>query len=239
MVSCITASYLTAFVTLASARAVQESPDELYQHREDITMARRAADLWQPRADKGEFEAAWKLARACYWLGTHAPQADRKAQLERGIAAGQRAIKAEPDKPQGHFWTAADMGTLAQSFGLSQGIKYGGTIKRELETSIRLAPGWQNGSAESALGRFYEAAPWIAGGSDSKAETWYRKAIAIGPENRNALWSLAHLLLDHKRAEEAKPLLRRVIDAPDAPEWIPEDRELVAQATVALRKLGG
>ena len=239
MACCITAFYLTVFVTLAGAQEAQDSPDELYRHREDIASAKRAADIWQPLADQGDFDAAWKLARACYWLGTHAPQAERKATLERGVAAGQQAIKAEANKPEGHFWTAANMGALVESFGLSQGMKYGGTIKRELETSLRIAPGWQDGSAECALGHWYESAPWIAGGRPSKAEEWYRKAIAINPQSRNSLLSLANVLIERKRFDEAKPLLRRVIDAPTDPEWIPEDRELVAQAIAALKKLGG
>src|SRR5437762_2478277 len=82
MRSCIIASYLTVVALLAgasSAAAVQvaapatESPDELYKDRENIASAKRAADLWQARANAGkDYEASWKLARACYWIGTEA-----------------------------------------------------------------------------------------------------------------------------------------------------------------------
>ena len=53
------------------------------------------------------------------------------------------------------------------------------------------------------------------------------------------LASLANLLIAHKKLDEAKRLLKRIIDAPEDPDWIPEDRELVAQAIATLKKLGG
>jgi tetratricopeptide (TPR) repeat protein len=233
------ALYLTVFVTLTGAQTVPQSPDELYRHRENLPSAKLAADLWAARAATGDFEAAWKLSRVDYWLGTHGVEADRRAALEHGVSAGQQAATLQPGKPEGHFWAAASMGALAESFGVGQGLKYRGTIKSELELSIKIAPGWQDGSAESALGRWYDSVPGLFGGSDSKAEEWYRKAIAINPQSRNAMSSLADLLIDHKRLDEARTLLKRVIDAPADPEWIPEDRELVTQAIAKLKKLGG
>ena len=119
--------------------------------------AQRAEQIWAERLakDPKDFESAWKLARARYWLGTHAPERSRKAYLESGIAAGRAAIAAAPNKPEGHFWIAANMGALAESFGLRQGLKYRGDIKDALETVLRLDPAFQQGSADRALGRWY------------------------------------------------------------------------------------
>ena len=99
--------------------------------------ARQAADIWAARlrSNPKDFESAWKLARACYWLG--ASRARRRAQVrfsKRGIAAGRTAAALEPNRPEGHFWIAANMGALAESFGLRQGLKYRGEIKDELLT---------------------------------------------------------------------------------------------------------
>ena len=49
----------------------------------------------------------------------HAPKASAGG-LERGITAGEAAIRLGPDRPEGHYWLAADMGALAESFGLSR-----------------------------------------------------------------------------------------------------------------------
>ena len=142
-------------VAVASAQA--EDPDALYQQRENIASAQRAEGIWAGRLakDPKDFESAWKLARARYWLGTHAAEQSRKGYLESGIAAGRAAIVIAPNKPEGHFWVAANMGALAESFGMRQGLKYRGDIKEELETVLRLDPAFQQGSADRALGRWY------------------------------------------------------------------------------------
>ena len=64
--------------------------------RETIASAQQAEQIWAGRLakDPTDFESAWKLARARYWLGGHAPDKTRKGYLESGIAAGRAAICA-------------------------------------------------------------------------------------------------------------------------------------------------
>src|SRR6478735_2385994 len=100
--SCI----LLLYIPLMAVPGVAQSADALYADRENIASARRAADIWEgaSKGDTGQFEAAWKLARICYWLGGHAPEAEQRPYLEKGIAAGQLAARLQPAKPEGHFW---------------------------------------------------------------------------------------------------------------------------------------
>ena len=142
-------------------------PDALYAKRDDLASARQAAAIWEARLKRNpkDFESAWKLARARYWLGGHASEGERKALLERGIAAGRTAVSLEPNRPEGHFWIAANMGTLAESFGMRQGLKYRGDIRDELLTVLKLDPAFQKGSADRALGRWYYKVPGLFGGS--------------------------------------------------------------------------
>src|SRR6478735_2805105 len=109
--SCI----LLLYIPLMGIPLGAQSADALYADRENIASAKRAAEL---------YEEASKLARTCYWLGGHAPDAERRAFLEKGITAGQLASRLQASKPEGHFWTAANMGALAESFGIRQGMKY-------------------------------------------------------------------------------------------------------------------
>ncbi|PYR71584.1 MAG: hypothetical protein DMF86_25570 [Acidobacteria bacterium] len=147
-------------------------PDALYAHRDDLASSRAAERIWADRLARNpkDFESAWKLARARYSLGTHAPENERKAILKTGIDAGRVAIAAAPNRPEGHFWTAANMGALAESFGLRQGLKYRGAIKDELEAVLRLDPAYLQGSADRALGRWYFKVPGLFGGSLRKSE---------------------------------------------------------------------
>jgi hypothetical protein len=214
-----------------------DDPDLLYRQRADPASARRAADLWAART-AADFEASWKLARACYWIGTHAPDAVRRVELGRGVNAGEAAVRLAANRPEGHFWLAADMGRLAESFGIVQGLKYRGRIKAELERVIAIEPGWQGGSAEGALGQWYFEVPRLFGGSRSKAEELLRRALTYDGSNRSALTSLADLLIDAGRSEQAAAVLRNVVDGPSDPEWIPEDAEFKKKAAERLQRLG-
>jgi hypothetical protein len=215
---------------------VPPDPDALYAAREDLSKARNAAAIWAGRLEKNarDFEAAWKLARARYWLGGRAPEAERKGLLEAGIAAGRAAVAVEPERPEGHFWMAANMGALAESFGLRQGLKYRGDIKSELLIVLKLDPAFQHGSADRALGRWYFKVPGLFGGSNRKSEEHLRRSLTYNPNSHSSRFFLAETLLDMGRKTEARAELQAVIDAPVEPAWAPEDREFKEKARQLL-----
>jgi len=221
------------------AALAQDTPDTLYRNRTSIHQARAAAAAWEARlsSDPRDFDSAWKLARVLYWLGNHEPQegARRKA-LDRGIEAGRAAVAVQPNRPEGHFWIAANMGTLAESFGLRQGLKYRGDIKSELETVLRLDPAFQKGSADRALGRWYFKVPGLFGGSNKKSEEHLRKSLTYDAHSTVSHFFLAETLFDLDRDAEAIEELKKVIAAPYDADWEPEDREYKQKATEILKK---
>jgi hypothetical protein len=249
MMSCIFALYLALAVAFSSAtppsaaaagRSAQTpDPDALYSQRENLASARQAADIWAAAlaADARNVDAAWKLARARYWLGGHLPEAERKATLEAGISAARAAIAADPRRPEGHFWLAANMGALAESFGMRQGLKYRSEIKTALLTVLKLDPGFQQGSADRALGRWYYKVPGLFGGSDSKSEEHLRRSLTFNPHSTASRYFLAETLIELDRPAEARAELQRVLDAPTHPDWVPEDREFKAKARALLARL--
>jgi len=215
-----------------------DNPDALYADRENLASARSAAAIWAAAPNDGHaFEAAWKLSRACYWLGGHAPEKERKPFLEQGIRAGQKAADLEPQKPEGHFWMAANMGALAEASGMMTGLKYRGTIKRELETTRRLDPAFMDGSADRALGRWYFKVPSLFGGSHKKAQEYLRASLTYNPNSTVSHYFLAELLVDDDKVDEARAELQRVIDAPFDPQWAPEDHDYKAKAAALLKQL--
>jgi tetratricopeptide (TPR) repeat protein len=222
---------LATLLLVISIQASQ-SPDAAYADRAIISSARRAAEMWGERltADPRDFDAAWKLSRAHYWLGGHAPAAERRGFFERGIDAGRQAAALQPNRPEGHFWMAANMGALAESYGLRQGIKYRKPVKAALETVLRLDPRFQEGSADRALGRWYFKVPGLFGGSDKLAETHLRKSLTYNPDSTASHFFLAEVLLDGGRIAEGRAELQKVLDAPLNPAWTPEDQEFKAKA---------
>ena len=223
----------------ALAQGSPADPDALYAQREDPARAREAAAIWQSRltTNARDFEAAWKLARAMYWLGGHGSDAERRRDLEAGVAAGRAAIAIDETRPEGHFWMAANMGALAESFGLRQGLRYRGAIRDALERVLAIDPSYQQGSADRALGRWYFRVPGLFGGSNTKAETHLKRSLTYQPTSTASLVFLAEVYLDTGRDAEARALLQRVIDGPIDPAWAPEDREFKARARTLLDEM--
>jgi len=226
---------------LQAAAPALPDPDALYAKREDPAAARQAADIWGTRLQGSagkDFEAAWKLARAAYWLGSHedADEAGRAA-LERGMQAARAAIHVQPNRPEGHFWLAANVRALAESFGFRIGLKYRDAIKRELETVLRIDPGFQQGSADRALGRWYDKVPGLFGGSNRKSEEHLRRSLTYDPTSHASLYFLAETLHDMRRDAEARTALQTLIAAQLHAGWEPEDREFKAKAQRLLREL--
>lgn len=230
-----------AWTTQAPTEPAIADPDSLYAARESLAQATHAEAIWAQRLarDPHDFESAWKLARVRYWLGGHAPEGERKARLEAGIAAGRAAVELQSDRPEGHFWIAANMGALAESSGRRRALNYLGAVRKELTTVLRIDPAFQAGSADRALGRWYYKVPGLFGGSKAKSEEHLRQSLSYAPQSTASLFFLAETLLDRKRTAEARAALQGVIDAPLDPDWAPEDREFKVKARQKLQQLGG
>ena len=217
-----------------------DSPDALYKDRENLASARRATEIWDARlkANPRDFESAFRLSQARYWLGTNGlPEPERKAALEAGIAAARSAIAIDAKRPEGHFWLAANMGALAESFGMRQGIRYRGPIKDALQTTLKIDPGFLQGSADRALGRWYFKVPGLFGGSDKRSEEHLRKSLTYNANSVISHLFLGDTLADMGRKDEARKAYQAAIDAPFDPEWTPEDRRFKEQAKQALARL--
>jgi tetratricopeptide (TPR) repeat protein len=224
----------------AVAAQAPEDPDALYRDRENPASAKKATEIWEARlaVNPKDFESAWKLAQARYWLGTNGlPEPGRKGALEGGIAAARAAIGLNAAKPEGHYWLAANMGALAESFGLRQGIKYRGQIKDALLMTLKLDPGFLQGSADRALGRWYFKVPGLFGGSNKRSEEHLRKALTYNPQSVISHMFLAETLEDLGRKDEARKEYQAALDAPPDPDWAPEERRFKQQAKQALQRL--
>lgn len=236
------AFWALAALALSRPGLAAEDPDALYAQRATPGKAAQAAAIWQAALDRNpsDFDAAWKRARAGYWIGGHeTTQSARDAAYEAAMAAARKAIAAHPDKPEGHFWLAANMGGYAQDHGIRGGLKYRGDIRDELEKVLALDKAFQQGSADRALGRWYFQVPGLFGGSKRKSEEHLRAALAYNPRSIVTRLFLAETLEALDRRNDAIAELRQIDALAPDPEWIPEDTEFKAQARVMLARLTG
>jgi hypothetical protein len=227
-----------ALLVATSSIVAQTDPDALYRERANVDRAREAVGIWEARlkADTRDFESAWKISRATYWIGKHEARDPGRRSLERGVAAGRQAAALQPGRPEGHFWMAANMGALAESFGLSQGLRYRGDIKEALERVLKIDPAFLDGSADRALGRWYHLVPGLFGGSESKSEELLRKSLTYNENSILTRFFLAETLFERDKIAEGLEELRKVIAATPDAEFEPEDRELQQKAAEELAR---
>ena len=150
--------------------------------------------------------------------------AERRTLLEAGVEAGAAAVALQPDQPEGHFWIAANMGALAESFGLRAGLKYRGAIKDELEDRAAA-----RSRVSAGLGRS-RARPLVlqgAGALRRQQQEGGRASARVADlqpaQHRVALLPRRDCSSTTGRNAEARAELQKVLAAPIDPEWAPED----------------
>jgi tetratricopeptide (TPR) repeat protein len=225
-------------VAAAQSAAAGNDPDRLYANRVDLVSVRRAVEIWSAaaRVSPEAYDPLWKIARADYWLGGHVAEKDRPDILEDGVARGRAAAALMPNRPEGHFWLAANMGAAGER-STKAGLSYRKAIKEELETVLRLDPAFLQGSADRALGRWYFKVPRLFGGSKKNAEDHLRASLKYDPHSTASHFFLAELLLANGRRDEARAEAQRVLEAAVDPEWEPENQEFKTQARSLLATL--
>ncbi len=221
----------------AAAEGIAEG-DRLYAERGDLAKARMAvAALRQARtADYGNYEAAWKLARADYYLGSHGSGNEADEAFREGVQAGKTAVQLNGDRPEGHFWLGANYGGSAQQSTLG-GLSSVDDIRSEMETVIKMDESFQGGSAYLVLGQLYLEAPRVLGGDTAKAIGYLEKGLKIAPDNALMRVHLAEAYHAAGRDAEARKQIDRLMAMTPPPDYVPEYQEAVEKGKKLLEKM--
>ena len=214
--------------------------DRLYEGRADMAKARVAvAALRQAvTADYGNYDAAWKLSRASFFVGDHTDNADEADDMFRaGIEAGKNAVKLQSGRVEGHFWLGANYGGEAQRSTLAS-LSSVQDIRNEMESVIKIDEKYQGGSAYLGLGRLYLKAPKVLGGDTSKAIDYLKKGLAITPNNSLMMYYLAEAYQSENRDAEAKKLLDQILAMTPDPQFTPEHKDAIVKANKLKQKMG-
>jgi tetratricopeptide (TPR) repeat protein len=213
--------------------------DALYEGREDLQKARVAvASLRQARtADYGNYEAAWKLARASFYVGDRTDNDSERDDLFReGTEAGKAAVQLQPDKPEGHFWLGANYGGSAAHSTIANLSSFQ-DIKREMEAVLKLDEGYQGYSVYLGLGRLYLQAPTVLGGDTDKAIEYLQKGIKLNPNHALMRFHLAEAYESNNRDAEAKKQIESLMALTPDPKHTAEHNQALEKAKKLLEKL--
>jgi len=222
---------------MATAKVAEA--DTLYEGREDMNKARVAvATLRQARlADYGNYEAAWKLARASFYVGDRTQSGSEKDDMFReGTEAGKAAVKLQPDKPEGHFWLGANYGGTAANSTIANLSSFQ-DIKREMETVLKLDESYQGYSAYLGLGRLYLQAPKVLGGDTGKAIEYLEKGVKLNPNHGLMRFHLAEAYESSNRDAEAKKQIEALTAITPDPKFVAEHKAAVEKGKKLLEKI--
>jgi tetratricopeptide (TPR) repeat protein len=222
---------------MAADKLAEAEP--LYEGREDMTKARLAvAALRQAHAaDYGNYEAAWKLARAAFYVGDRTDnETERDAMFKEGTDAGKAATQLQPNKPDGHFWLGANYGGSAAHSTLANLSSFQ-DIKGEMEAVLKLDESYQGYSAYLGLGRLYLQAPKMLGGDAAKAVEYLEKGVKLNPNNTVMRYELASAYETVNRNAEAKNQIETIMSATPDPKYMAEHKKAVEDAQKLLEKI--
>jgi tetratricopeptide (TPR) repeat protein len=221
-----------------AAKSVAEA-DSLWEGREDLQKARVAvAALRQARtADYGSYEAAWKLARAAFYVGDHTDNDDERDNMFReGTEAGKAAVQLQPAKPDGHFWLGANYGGSAAHSTIANLSSFQ-DIKTQMEAVLKIDESYQGYSAYLGLGRLYLQAPNVLGGNSGKAIEYLEKGVKLNPNHMLMRYHLAQAYEENNRDAEAKKQLETLLATPVDPKYVAEHNDAVAKAKKLMEKV--
>lgn len=126
------------------------------------------------------------------WADYATNNAQRAERAQWGIEAARRAIARDPTLPAGHYYLAAALGELADTWQNMAGLKLVSEMEREFKRARELHPTFDYAGPDRILGLLYRDAPgWpLSVGSKHKAREHLQQAVALVPdfpENRFCL----------------------------------------------------
>jgi len=226
----------------ADAKTANEKVAEaepLYEGREDMTKARLAVTTLRQAhaADYGNYEAAWKLSRAAFYVADHTDNdTERDNMFREGTEAGKAAVALQPNKPDGHFWLGANYGGTAAHSTLSNLSSFR-DIKTEMETVLKLDESYQGYSAYIGLGRLYLSAPKVLGGDVSKAIEYLEKGIKLNPNNSVMRYYLAEAYETSNRDADAKKQIDAILTMTPEAKYVAEHKDTIEKAKKLQEKI--
>lgn len=175
-------------------------------------------------------ESAWAQA---YYLTTENQQ---KQQFPILLERANALAKQHPHSAEPKIWQAILLSTLA---GHQTSLKALTTIKEAkilLEEAINLNPKALDGAAYVTLGTLYYMVPgWpIAFGDNQLAEHYLKTSLQINPTGIDANYFYADFLIQHGRANEAEPYLKKAAEVPIRKQQVLADSRMQEDARQAL-----
>lgn len=218
-----------------------QSADQAYMQRESEAKARKALSIYRRLHTERERhpDYAWKTAMASYYVGLHHPKNEKEAEMlfEKGEEAAREGFLFNEDCAPCYFWAAVNNLLWGQKGGSLRLLFVIRTAQKNLEKvnqldeTVAYAGGWRT------LGQIEVGLPGFFGGSDERAERYFKKAIEIVPEKPINYLYLTRLYLEQMdQPEKALEVANKAVRLPPPPEHDVENRHALRDLQKILKK---
>lgn len=189
-------------------------------------------------AGKDAYGAYYRLARA-YSVLSDTEDAAKKAQMsERGAQAGRKATELEPDKVEGHYFLAQNLGWQAQA-NKGENKELVAEVVRHAERALQIDEKYDHGGPARLLGALYAKAPAppLSIGDPEKAVKLLQRAVALDAAYPANTIYLADALVADERYAEAETAVKSARTLLDDKRWAREQAPWRAELGRVERKL--
>lgn len=212
--------------------------DALYAERAQLENVRASVELLEEIAPGDDFEIAWRLGRALFFLGQEEERKSEARRLHaRGAAACAHAARARPLRVEGHFWLGVNLALQAQTTRSLKALALALRAKRSLERAARINPAYHAAGPLRVLARLKHKLPRLFGGGYKRARADFVRAIELAPTNTVTRLYFAEMLIDAGDVLSALSELEAVLNTPLNTAWAFETARDYSRAREMLQRL--
>jgi tetratricopeptide (TPR) repeat protein len=218
LVAWLSILFLTATVSTApadQADAYWHKGEELYEAHHLAPGRFEEALAYYEKAvalRPGDYRFLWELSKRYQIYGQTLGEDQRRQKLKawkKGARHGRRAVDAEPNGKEGHFYYMANLGAIAQLKGTLDSLWRFPKIRNHMENALRLDPDWP--PALLAKAQYLMEIPGLFGGDKEEARSLLQRVVELDPDHLPTYVALARLLTLEGRYEEALASLDKVL----------------------------
>ncbi len=161
----------------------------------------------------GGFEAAWRAARACFWICDRSENAKVDVEFgKRGWDWGKKAAELAPNRVEGHYYGCIASGEYGKGIGIAKAIfkGMGGEYETQCNKAIAINPGFDRGGPLRAMGRYYQVLPKLARKLD-KALDYFLKSEKIAPCMTRTRFYMVELYKETGELDKAKAVGQKAL----------------------------
>jgi len=175
------------------------------------------------KENPNDFEMNWRCARSFRWFGELSKREGKDGWKDvcaeygkKGMGYAEKAMTLEPEKPNGYYWYALNVGIYSDGVSILTALKEGLKDKTQssFEKTYQLDKMHEEAGSILGLGRFWYVLPWPLNNKELSERYYreYQKTEHFGVASEDGPIYVAELLIDlggDKNEAEAKMLLEK------------------------------